>query len=203
MNNIYLNMTIFCNMKETVTKIGHLTKINPTKIFRAACQENLNNVLSVVASELNKEDAEYLSGYGTMWDTANYSVQLKPAKTNINIGNETITTEALAVYSLWSHFCISQDLILYLALHKDNHGFNFVLANLPYDKSICDDKCHYAQLLKEHILYLSKYDDFRVGGINKELLDMELDGQILRNMLELTGTIKYITPLVFSEQKGI
>eukprot|EP00957_Ditylum_brightwellii_P104142 7933064-Ditylum_brightwellii.AAC.1 len=79
MNNIYLNMTIFCNMKETMTKIDHLTKINPTKIYRAACQENLNNVLSVVTSEFNKEDTEYFAGYGTMWDMANYLVQLKPA----------------------------------------------------------------------------------------------------------------------------
>eukprot|EP00957_Ditylum_brightwellii_P078508 5969283-Ditylum_brightwellii.AAC.1 len=96
MNNIYLNMTIFCNMKEVVTKIGHLTKINSMKIYRVACQKNLNNKLSVVASELNKEDVEYFAGYGTTWDTANYSVQLKPAKPNITIGNETVTTEALA-----------------------------------------------------------------------------------------------------------
>eukprot|EP00957_Ditylum_brightwellii_P001185 93266-Ditylum_brightwellii.AAC.1 len=57
MNNIYLNMAIFHNTKETVTKIGHITNTNPTKIYKAACQENLNNALSVVASELNKEDA--------------------------------------------------------------------------------------------------------------------------------------------------
>eukprot|EP00957_Ditylum_brightwellii_P038059 2878958-Ditylum_brightwellii.AAC.1 len=96
MNNIYLNMTIFHNTKETVTKIGHLTKINLTKMYRAACQENLNNVLLVVTSELNKEDVEYFAGYGTTWDMENYLVQLKPAKPNIAIGNATITTEALA-----------------------------------------------------------------------------------------------------------
>eukprot|EP00957_Ditylum_brightwellii_P073935 5618137-Ditylum_brightwellii.AAC.1 len=89
MSNIYLNMTIFCNTKETVTKISHLTKINPTKIYRAACQENLNDTLSVVTSELNKEDAEYFAGYRTMWDTEKYLVQLKPAKLNITVGNET------------------------------------------------------------------------------------------------------------------
>eukprot|EP00957_Ditylum_brightwellii_P017964 1353231-Ditylum_brightwellii.AAC.1 len=100
-NNIYLNMTIFCNTKETMAKIGHLTKINLTKIYRAACQENLNNMLSVLTSELNKEDAEYFAGNGTTWGMENYSVQLKPAKPNITIGNETVTTEALAVYSLW------------------------------------------------------------------------------------------------------
>eukprot|EP00957_Ditylum_brightwellii_P162598 12381378-Ditylum_brightwellii.AAC.1 len=100
MNNIYLNMTIFCNTKETVMKIGHLTKINLTKIYRTACQENLNNALSVVVSKLNKEDAEYFACYGTMWDMAYYLIQLKPARPNIIIGNETLTTEALAVYFL-------------------------------------------------------------------------------------------------------
>eukprot|EP00957_Ditylum_brightwellii_P093118 7089263-Ditylum_brightwellii.AAC.1 len=96
-------MTIFCNTKETVTKIGHLTKINPTKIYRATCQENLNDALSVVALELNKEDGENFAGHGTTWGMTNYLVQLKPAKPNITIGNETVTTEALAVYSLWLH----------------------------------------------------------------------------------------------------
>eukprot|EP00957_Ditylum_brightwellii_P205456 15343972-Ditylum_brightwellii.AAC.2 len=109
MNNIHLNMTIFHNTKETVTKIGHLTKINSTKIYRVACKENLNNTLSVVASELNKEEVEYFADYGTTWDMANYLVQLKPAKTNISIENETITTDNLAVYSLWSQLNISQD----------------------------------------------------------------------------------------------
>eukprot|EP00957_Ditylum_brightwellii_P181198 13802205-Ditylum_brightwellii.AAC.2 len=160
MKNIYLNMTIFCNTKETVMKIGHLTKIIPTKINRAACQENLNNVLSVVASTLNKEDAEYFAGYGTAWDMANYLVQLKLAKTNITIGNEIITTEALAVYSLQLHLYISQGLIICSALHKNIHSFKFVPANLLYSKSICDGRRHYAQLLKEQNQYLSKYDDF-------------------------------------------
>eukprot|EP00957_Ditylum_brightwellii_P148338 11293516-Ditylum_brightwellii.AAC.1 len=118
-------MTIFCNTKETVTKIGHLTKINPTKIHRTACQENLNNALSAVTSELNKEDAEYFADYGTTWDTANYLVQLKPAKPTITIGNETITNGFLAVYSPWVHLGISQDLILRLAPHENNHGFKF------------------------------------------------------------------------------
>eukprot|EP00957_Ditylum_brightwellii_P118467 9035113-Ditylum_brightwellii.AAC.1 len=89
MNNIYLNMTIFCNTKETVTKIGHLTSTDLTKIYRASCQENLNDALSVVASKLNTEDV-------TMWDMENYLVQLKPAKPNITVVNETITPEALA-----------------------------------------------------------------------------------------------------------
>eukprot|EP00957_Ditylum_brightwellii_P190361 14491164-Ditylum_brightwellii.AAC.1 len=70
--------------------------MNPTKIYRAACQENLNDALSVVASEPNKEDAEYFVGYGTTWDMANYLVQLEPEKSNGTIRNETITTEALA-----------------------------------------------------------------------------------------------------------
>eukprot|EP00957_Ditylum_brightwellii_P166274 12658327-Ditylum_brightwellii.AAC.1 len=74
MNNIYLNMTIFCNKKEMVTKIGHLTNINLTKIYRAACQENLNDVLSVVASEFNKGDADYFAGYRTTRDMENYLV---------------------------------------------------------------------------------------------------------------------------------
>eukprot|EP00957_Ditylum_brightwellii_P064995 4930130-Ditylum_brightwellii.AAC.1 len=49
-NNIYINVTVLCNTKETTTKIGHLTMINPTRIYRAACQEHLNEALATVAS---------------------------------------------------------------------------------------------------------------------------------------------------------
>ena len=58
-NNIYINITIFWNTKETITKIGHLTMINPTRIYRVACQEHLNEALAMVAFELHKEDPTY------------------------------------------------------------------------------------------------------------------------------------------------
>eukprot|EP00957_Ditylum_brightwellii_P068129 5171729-Ditylum_brightwellii.AAC.1 len=65
MNNIYLNMTISRNTKETVTKIGHITKINPTRVYHVACQEQQNEALAVVASEVDKEDTTYFKNYGT------------------------------------------------------------------------------------------------------------------------------------------
>eukprot|EP00957_Ditylum_brightwellii_P206767 15349880-Ditylum_brightwellii.AAC.1 len=80
MNNIYLNMTIFENTKEAVTKIGHITEINPTRIYRVAYQEQLNEALAVVASEVDNEETTYFKGYGTSWELANFDVQLKPAK---------------------------------------------------------------------------------------------------------------------------
>eukprot|EP00957_Ditylum_brightwellii_P165237 12581179-Ditylum_brightwellii.AAC.1 len=38
MNNIFLDMTIFCNTKEMVTRIGYLTMIHPKRIYQAVCQ---------------------------------------------------------------------------------------------------------------------------------------------------------------------
>eukprot|EP00957_Ditylum_brightwellii_P126207 9621786-Ditylum_brightwellii.AAC.1 len=73
-NNIYLNMTILRTTKETVTKIGHITKINPTRIYHAACQEQLNKALAVVVSELDEEDKTYFKNYGTPWELANFKV---------------------------------------------------------------------------------------------------------------------------------
>eukprot|EP00957_Ditylum_brightwellii_P052902 4011154-Ditylum_brightwellii.AAC.1 len=51
--------------------------INPTHIYRAACQEHLNEALATVASELHKEDPAYLSNYRTTWETADYNIQIK------------------------------------------------------------------------------------------------------------------------------
>ena len=56
-------MAIFQNTKETVTKIGCITKINPTRIYHAACQEQLNEVLAVVALEVDNEDTMYFKNY--------------------------------------------------------------------------------------------------------------------------------------------
>eukprot|EP00957_Ditylum_brightwellii_P053045 4021776-Ditylum_brightwellii.AAC.2 len=64
MNTIYLNMTIFKNTKETVTKIGHKTKINPTRIYHATCQEQLNKALALAALEVNEEDQHILKIMG-------------------------------------------------------------------------------------------------------------------------------------------
>eukprot|EP00957_Ditylum_brightwellii_P080073 6089842-Ditylum_brightwellii.AAC.1 len=68
MSNIYLNMTIFRSTKKTVSKIGYITKINSTRIYHAACQEQLNPVLVVVASEVDKEDKTYFKNYGMSWE---------------------------------------------------------------------------------------------------------------------------------------
>eukprot|EP00957_Ditylum_brightwellii_P049290 3740139-Ditylum_brightwellii.AAC.1 len=72
MNNIYLNMIIFWNTKETVTKIGHITKIDLMCIYQAVCQEQLNEALAIVASELDEEDETYFQNYRIAWELANF-----------------------------------------------------------------------------------------------------------------------------------
>eukprot|EP00957_Ditylum_brightwellii_P049473 3753142-Ditylum_brightwellii.AAC.1 len=70
--------------------------INPTCIYRAACQEHLNEALATVASELHKENPTYFSNYRTTWETADYDVQIKSTTTFIMIGEQHIETTALA-----------------------------------------------------------------------------------------------------------
>eukprot|EP00957_Ditylum_brightwellii_P165839 12626261-Ditylum_brightwellii.AAC.1 len=72
--------------------------INPTRIYRATCQEHLNEALATVASELHKEDQTYFSNYGTAWETADYDIQIKSTTAFIMIGEQRIKTTALAVY---------------------------------------------------------------------------------------------------------
>eukprot|EP00957_Ditylum_brightwellii_P051288 3888794-Ditylum_brightwellii.AAC.1 len=63
MSNVVLNMVIFCNIKETVTRIRYLMMIHPKQIYQAAYQEHLNKVLATVASELDKENKNYFADY--------------------------------------------------------------------------------------------------------------------------------------------
>eukprot|EP00957_Ditylum_brightwellii_P011462 866332-Ditylum_brightwellii.AAC.1 len=79
-----------------VTRIGHLTMINPKQIYHAACQEHLNEAIATVASELDEENKNYFSDYGTTWELADYNVQLKPNMPSITIGNTRMETTVLA-----------------------------------------------------------------------------------------------------------
>eukprot|EP00957_Ditylum_brightwellii_P098226 7484310-Ditylum_brightwellii.AAC.1 len=175
-------MKIFRNTKETVTKTGHTTKKNPRRIYCAACQEQLNKALAVVALEVDKEDAAYFKNYRTLWEPVNFDVQLKPAKPSIINGPNHVETSALAVYALQSHAHILQELMLRIVPHVDNHGFKFLLANISYGKSFRYEKQNYAQLLKEQNQYLSNYKDFRIGGIDKDMLDEKsMTAQYVKN----------------------
>eukprot|EP00957_Ditylum_brightwellii_P179235 13654517-Ditylum_brightwellii.AAC.1 len=91
--------------------------IDPTRIYRVACQEHLDEALATVAPKLYKEDPTYFPNYGTTWETADYNVQIKSTTAFIMIGEQCIETTALAVYSLRSHSQIAQELMLRIALH--------------------------------------------------------------------------------------
>eukprot|EP00957_Ditylum_brightwellii_P016477 1238323-Ditylum_brightwellii.AAC.1 len=67
-------MTVFCNTKETVTRIGYLTKINPVRIYCVNCQEQLNKDLDIVAAEVEQEDDAYFQNYSTTMVEMNYKV---------------------------------------------------------------------------------------------------------------------------------
>eukprot|EP00957_Ditylum_brightwellii_P097187 7401330-Ditylum_brightwellii.AAC.2 len=110
---------------------------------------------------------------------------------------------ALSVYALQSHARISQDLMICVAPHLGHSGFKFVPANLPFDKSICDGKQHYANLLKEQNQYLANYKDFCIGEVSNEMLSSEFDRKTLRDNFESQGVVCNITQIIFTEVKGI
>eukprot|EP00957_Ditylum_brightwellii_P020275 1530397-Ditylum_brightwellii.AAC.1 len=79
-------MTILCNTKEMVTRIGYLTKINPVWIYYANYQEQLNKALNIVAAEVKQEDYAYFHNYGATMEEANYKVQTKLPKPLVVVG---------------------------------------------------------------------------------------------------------------------
>eukprot|EP00957_Ditylum_brightwellii_P201743 15327042-Ditylum_brightwellii.AAC.1 len=151
-------------------RVGFLTKINPMKIYCTNCQEQLNEALDIVATEVEQEDDTYFQNYGIILVEANYKVQIKPSKSLIVARRNHVKTSAISVYVLQSHTRILQDLMLCVALHVGHSGSKFIPANLPYEKSICDEKQHYANLLKEQNQYLANYKDFCIGRVSNEML---------------------------------
>eukprot|EP00957_Ditylum_brightwellii_P094124 7166289-Ditylum_brightwellii.AAC.1 len=134
---------------------------------------------------------------------ANCKVQIKPSNPLIVVGQNHVETNSLSVYVLRSHARISQDLMLCVAPHVRHSGFKFVPAKLPYDKSINDEKQHYANLLKEQNQYFANYKDVCIGGVSNEMLSREIDRKTLCNHLELQGIVGDITHTVITETKGI
>eukprot|EP00957_Ditylum_brightwellii_P024135 1819844-Ditylum_brightwellii.AAC.1 len=196
-------MTIFCNAKETVTRIGYLTKINLVRIYCANCQKQLKKALDIVVAEVEQEDGVYFQNYGTTMVEANHEVQIKPSKPSIIARQNHAETNTISVYVLRSHARISQDLMFCVVLDIGHSGFKFILAHLPYDKSIHDGKQHYANLLKEQNQYLTKYKDFCISGVSNKMLSREFEGETLQDHLELQGVVGNITHTVLTETKGI
>eukprot|EP00957_Ditylum_brightwellii_P120715 9207424-Ditylum_brightwellii.AAC.1 len=97
---------------------------------------------------------------------ANFKVQIKPYKPSIVAGQNHTGTNALLVNALRSHVRSLQNLMLCVVPHIGHSRFKFVPANLPHDKSICDGKQHYTNLLKEQNQYLANHDNFCIGGVS-------------------------------------
>eukprot|EP00957_Ditylum_brightwellii_P162307 12358723-Ditylum_brightwellii.AAC.1 len=70
-------------MKETVTFIGYITKIHPMHIDRVHCQEQLNEAVIVVVTEVATGDTSYFLNFGTMLKTVNFKAKIKPVKPSI------------------------------------------------------------------------------------------------------------------------
>eukprot|EP00957_Ditylum_brightwellii_P172996 13170628-Ditylum_brightwellii.AAC.2 len=57
--------------------------------------------------------------------------------------------------------------------------------------------------MKERNVYLEKYGGFRVGSLNKDMLDFEIDGVPQHEKLLDDINIIDIKPTVFAKTKGI
>eukprot|EP00957_Ditylum_brightwellii_P182926 13934115-Ditylum_brightwellii.AAC.1 len=116
---------------------------------------------------------------------ANFKVQINPSKPSMVVGQVHVKTRTLSVYMLRFNVRITQELMLCVAPHVGHSSFKLVPASLTHDKSICNGKQHYANLLKEQNQYLVNYKDFCISGISKEMLSKDFDGKMLREHSEL------------------
>eukprot|EP00957_Ditylum_brightwellii_P096739 7367614-Ditylum_brightwellii.AAC.1 len=103
-------------------------------------------------------------------NTAKFNVQLKRGKPSITLSNSDIESKVLTVYALPSHARILQDFMIKVTPHVEHYGFTFIPANLPYNKSVYNDRIHYENLLKEQNLYILKHNNFCIVGVSKELM---------------------------------
>jgi hypothetical protein len=68
--------------------------------------------LDIIAEEIHEAREEYFSNYITIYNKAQYKVQIKIHKPIIVISKTKVATQALVIYTLCSHVRMSQYLML-------------------------------------------------------------------------------------------
>eukprot|EP00957_Ditylum_brightwellii_P143676 10946000-Ditylum_brightwellii.AAC.1 len=69
-------MRNYHNSNGTITSIGHITEIHPTKHDRNTCQKKFNEVLDIMAYEVTEEDKPHFAKFGASIKQAKFNVQI-------------------------------------------------------------------------------------------------------------------------------
>eukprot|EP00957_Ditylum_brightwellii_P209938 15364382-Ditylum_brightwellii.AAC.1 len=104
-------LVVECTSKETVLCIGELMQDNSVKFHRLLYQKYINTVLNKVTEEKHKEDPEYFKQYGTIPKKSKYDIQLRWYQVKVELQNEKVETETLAIYALKSHTRMAHELM--------------------------------------------------------------------------------------------
>ena len=79
----------------------------------------------------------------------------------------------------------------------------FVLASLKYDPMIKNNVEHYKTLIREQNTYLTNYVDFRIGGVSKAMLNVDVSGKTAQDNILMSPFIVDMHPTVYTDSKGI
>eukprot|EP00957_Ditylum_brightwellii_P086398 6573820-Ditylum_brightwellii.AAC.1 len=79
----------------------------------------------------------------------------------------------------------------------------FVLVLLEYDPMIKNNVDHYKTLIREQNAYLTNYADFRIEGVSKAMLTVDVSGKTVQDNILISLFIMDMHPTVYTDSKGI
>eukprot|EP00957_Ditylum_brightwellii_P109277 8335305-Ditylum_brightwellii.AAC.1 len=123
--------------------------MNPSRINRVGYKDSTNGLLEGSTKETLKEDNKFFKKYGTISDTATYTIQLRLGKP-VGVTQEKKTEmNTLVVFTCKSHSKLSLELMQdIVTLITTKSEIKSVPVILEFDKTIKDNTMYYNKLLQ-------------------------------------------------------
>eukprot|EP00957_Ditylum_brightwellii_P186462 14196668-Ditylum_brightwellii.AAC.1 len=140
----------------------------------------------------------------TTSEYAKYYVHLCTGNTFAKIARQRYETEASKVFVRQPFSMLASELTQEIApMISLKSKVKFVLETLKYDPMIKNNVDHYKTLIGEQNVYLTNDADFRIGGISKAILNVNVSRKTVRENILLSPFIMDMHLMVYADSKGI
>eukprot|EP00957_Ditylum_brightwellii_P009049 683800-Ditylum_brightwellii.AAC.1 len=93
-----MTKTIFKSLKDNAVCISHLTHLNPICIDCAQYQDDINELMEVLADEKEQKDEKIYGKHNTTKEFAKFQIHLRTGKAYAKENNQRYETDAIGVY---------------------------------------------------------------------------------------------------------
>eukprot|EP00957_Ditylum_brightwellii_P014216 1071022-Ditylum_brightwellii.AAC.1 len=174
------------------------------RINRAQYQDQINDLLDVVADKKFNQDPKFYKKHNTMKEFAKYQIHLCTGKTFVKIDKKQYKTDAIGVYARQPFSLLSNKIIQEIApMISLKSKAKYVPTGLKYDPMMKSNLEHYKTLIREQNAYFTNYADFRIGGVSEAMLDVDISRKTVCNNILMSPFIVDMHLTMYTYSKDI